>query len=98
MKMVLKGDDKSIKPNFVHIIIQVPDFNAYCLCKLASTRRIRRKLSITICVSDNEEQQANKRMKMRHDRPSKTPNYIGNNVIRCRIVLLISLFIFLFFF
>nr|GEY25305.1 hypothetical protein [Tanacetum cinerariifolium] len=41
--------------------------------KVNALERSRRKVSITICVSNNEEQRANRRMKMNHGRPSKTP-------------------------
>ncbi|GJU76255.1 putative reverse transcriptase domain-containing protein [Tanacetum coccineum] len=45
-----------------------------------STRRSGRRVSITISLSDNEEQQMNKRMKKLHGRPSKTLNSKGLNV------------------
>ncbi|GJX76073.1 VAMP-like protein YKT61 [Tanacetum coccineum] len=41
-----------------------------------------------MCLSDNEEKRANRRMKMNHDRPSKTPSSKGNDVVKCRIALI----------
>nr|GEY28608.1 mediator of RNA polymerase II transcription subunit 12 isoform X1 [Tanacetum cinerariifolium] len=69
------------------------------LAKLISTLRapkskesINRKksnesINNDMCLSDNEEQRPNRRMKMNHDRPSKTSNSKGNDVIKCRIAL-----------
>ncbi|GJT47934.1 protein FAR1-related sequence 5 [Tanacetum coccineum] len=47
--------------------------------KSISKKRRGRRVSITISMSDDEEQQKNKRMKKLHDRPSKTAKSKGDS-------------------
>ncbi|GJU37415.1 hypothetical protein Tco_1185769 [Tanacetum coccineum] len=44
------------------------------LINCTNRKKSNESINNDMCLSDNKEQRANRRMKMNHDRPSKTPN------------------------
>ncbi|GJR36984.1 hypothetical protein Tco_1212668 [Tanacetum coccineum] len=95
-KKVLMKVSQSFRKEYAMVFLQRKEdsdqaFIAALLNLRKPTRRSGRRISITISLSDNEEQQMNKRTKKLHDHPSKAAKSKGMNLTNFRISLFILL-------